>query len=264
MSLLDKVLGHFKQELQLTKEYHESFSEKQDIIAIEPQKKSKPKPAQQKENKKCWPYDNNVDIADLTMDEQRERVSRIEMYMEEYPFLPFTISDSFLYRPNTSWTCINMGGREVVFQALRELNDLVIDFQVNEKVLHELLPYDISIPYSKICFDHSGIPGKPARSFIEYWPFTTGGYRRTEPLIVHFTTIKEAISFLDDDCSGELVYGVDGSVVSAKVNIFKSNKCYSYSFGLAGRTFTIGKITTPSKTGKQIVIYSSSWDFMEC
>lgn len=211
-----------------------------------------------------WPYDNNVDIKKMSRAEQHERELRIQMYMEAYPFLPFQISDSFLYRPNTSWTTINQGGQAVVLSSLKELNDIIIGFRKNKNVIYEYLPYDIKIPYERVCFDHSGKVGQPPRSFIEYRPFTSAAKRCKEPLIVHFTTIKEFMRVLNDECAGEMTYGLDGTVVSAKVGIFKNNRCYSYSFGMVGRTFTISKITTPNEqTSKQAVLYDNLWDFME-
>lgn len=260
------LIEYIKETIRLNREYYESFSEEQntDFSAKEMNSQKPAPPKTEKKESEYWPYDNNINISNLSRAEQHERELKIQMYMEAYPFLPFLISDSFLYRPNTAWTSLNKGEQAVVLDSLKELNDLVVDFKKNDNVIHELLPLDIHIPYERVCFDEPRTVGNTPRSFIEYRPLTNSGNRRKDPLIVHFTTIKDSPRPFEYECAGELVYGLDGSVVSAEANIFKNNKCYSYSFGLVGRTFTIAKITTPGeKPGTKAIIYSSLWDFME-
>lgn len=217
------------------------------------------------ENDALWPFDNNVDTKKLTRAEQRERESKIEICMEAYPFLPFPIIESRLYRTNTSWVSLNMNGQEIVKLALQELDQLVVDYYANKNALLEFLPKGLRIPYQKVAF---GFPSplkadSLPRTFIEYRPLTSNGKPSKTPLMVHFTTIESYKDFLDNECHGELTYGIDGNVCHATAYIFKDNNCYIYEFGVIGRTFTITKITTvSSNTGKKVMIYNSNWDFI--
>lgn len=253
MDIFGKIAGRIKEEIQLTKEYYSGVNREQS------------EPDDSSGKNVLWPYDNKVNVKDLSRAEQHERELKIQTYMEAFPFLPFTVKDSRLYRPNTSWTQLNMTEQKVVALALQELDQMVVDYCRNDNVLLEFLPKGIHVPYNKIVF---GFPSSMTadsmpRTFIEYRPFTSGGKHSKTPLIVHFTTIENYKKVLDDECHGELSYGLDGSVCHATANIFKNDQCYTYEFGVIGRTFAILKITTTAKaTGKKIVIYSSNWEFI--
>ena len=211
-----------------------------------------------------WPFEDK-NVCDMTRIEQHERELRIQMYMEAYPFLPFTIGDSHIRRPNTSTASLNMNGRKVVIDALKELSQMMLDCYENNTVLLDELPCGICIPINKILFDP--IPpfkiGETAPTFVEYRPFTNAGRQSKKPLSVFFTIIINHTEILDNECHGELVYGIDGNVQEAKVYYFKNNQCYLYEFGVVGRTFIVKKIETNfSVNGKKCYIYNYEWDYI--
>lgn len=278
MGVFKGIVDHFKKEIQLTKEYYGISDRNEPEIELKESetlqyaqiKEDKPvKPKHTKptagQDSSVWPYDNNINITSLSREEQREREQRIEVCMEAYPFLPFSIGPSKLYRPNTSWKILNLEEQSVVKLALQEMNKLVAGCYGNENVLEKFLPKGLSIPYEKVSFGfplpmkENSTPG----TFVEYKPLTNAGKQSKTPLVVHYTTIDGHISFYDNECHGDLSYGLDGKVCKATAYIFKNNHCYTYEFGLIGRTFVVTKISTKNKeTGKNILIYNSNWEYI--
>lgn len=252
------VLDGIKNNIQQTKEYYRENLETADpqaAVAIDPS------------DTPSWQFDNDKSVADMSKREQHDRAKAIEEAMLAFPFLPFQIGDSFLYRSNTSATGLNMSDQKVVSVALAELNQLITDFYNNDNVIIQLLPKELQIPIEKVCYGFPSvltINDKLPRSFVEYRPYTRAGKHSTTPLFVHFTTIEDYKEYLNNEAAGRLEYGVDGNVRTASISIFRDNQAYNYKFGLVGRTFTITKIDTISnKTGNRVQIYQSAWDFIE-
>ena len=260
------VANNIKREIDLTREYYTGQPNQASAPISSSSEHKNPISRKAATDKSLWPFSNDVNIWDLTQAERCEREQKIQMYMEAYPFLPFQICDSRLIRPNTSGCIVNMNNKQIIITALQELDHLVVDLYSNENVIRKLLPDGLRIPYNKLCFDYPTqvTTDSMPQTYIEYRPLTNAGKRSYNPLIVHFSTVRQAMDIMDNECGGELTYGVDGNIISAVVRIFKDNRCYTYNFGVVGRTFTITKISTPNyETRKQVVIYESSWDFIE-
>lgn len=86
-----------------------------------------------------WPYDNNINISDLSRAEQHERELFIQNAMEIFSQLPFRIGDSQLYRPNVSIKPLNLDERHIFERELYALSDYDergdIIFRLLDKVL---------------------------------------------------------------------------------------------------------------------------------
>ncbi len=65
-------------------------------------------------NNSLWPFDNNVNVSDLTRQQRKEREQFIQNSMEIFSWLPFQIGDSQLYRPNVSIKPLNWNERGIL------------------------------------------------------------------------------------------------------------------------------------------------------
>ena len=203
-----------------------------------------------------WPYDNNINISDLSRAEQHERELFIQNAMEIFSRLPFQIGDSQLYRPNVSIKPLNLDERHIFERELYALSDYIERFYYNKKAILDHVPGGLYIPVERLVYD-------TIQTHIEYWPVTNAGKYNTQPLRVHYSTVRDASNMNPIESTGELKWGIDGNVCAATVRIFANRTCFSYSFGVIGRTFAITKLETPSSDGKQAVLYSSAWDYMD-
>ncbi len=118
------------------------------------------------------------------------------------------------------------------------------------------VPKGLYIPFDRIVYD-------TIQTHIEYWPFTNAGRYNSQPLRIHYSTVRDPSRPDVLESTGELRWGVDGNVCAATIRIFSNSVCYSYSFGVAGRTFMITKLETPGINGKPAILYSSSWELMD-
>jgi hypothetical protein len=203
-----------------------------------------------------WPFDNNVNVSDLTRQQRKERELFIQNAMEIFSWLPFQIGDSQLHRPNVSIKPLNWNERGILESELYDLNGYINGLYNDQYAVMKHVPKELYIPYDRLVYDS-------VKTRIEYWPFTSAGRYNPQPLRIHFSTIPESSAVYPIESTGELRWGVDGKVCAATVRIFVNSVCYSYSFGVVGRTFMITKLETPGINGKPAILYSSSWELMD-
>lgn len=203
-----------------------------------------------------WPFDNNVNVLDLTRQQRKERELFIQNAMEIFSWLPFRIGDSQLYRPNVSIKPLNWNERGILENELYELNGYIGGLYENEYAVIKNVPKGLCIPFDRLVYD-------TIQTHIEYWPFTSAGRYNPQPLRICFSTVRDCMNECPVESTGELRWGVDGKVCAATVRIFVNSVCYSYSFGVVGRTFMITKLETPGINGKPAILYSSSWELMD-
>lgn len=203
-----------------------------------------------------WPFDNNINIADLTARQRHERELYIQNAMGIFSRLPFRAGDSQLYRPNVSIKPLNLNERQTFELELYTLSDHIERFYQNRKAVLEHLPGGLYIPVDRVVYD-------TIQTHIEYWPFTNAGRYNSLPFRIHYSTVRDASHLNPIESTGELRWGIDGNVCAATVRIFANGICFTYSFGVIGRTFAITKLETPSYDGKQALLYSSAWDYMD-
>lgn len=207
-------------------------------------------------NNSLWPFDNNVNVSDFTRQQRKEREQFIQNSMQIFSWLPFQIGDSQLYRPNVSIKPLNWNERGILENELYELNGYIAGLYENEYAVMKNVPKGLYIPFDRIVYD-------TIQTHIEYWPFTNAGRYNPQPLRIHFSTVQDCTALSPIESTGELRWGVDGNVCAATIRIFSNSVCYSYSFGVAGRTFMITKLETPGINGKPAILYSSSWELMD-
>lgn len=186
----------------------------------------------------------------------------IDELMLGFKALPYQICQSEPYRDGRStWAMLNMNNRQILVSDLEEINSLVDSSRTYKNVTTDL-PY-LQVPVERINFawTHGAVSGPPL-SFMEYWPLTSGGYARMEPLIVHFTTVH-GYGPVEGDASGDLSYAQDGSMSSASVVFWHDGRSFSYSFGMLGRSFVIRQIKFLAGNGKNVVAYKSDYDFAD-
>lgn len=157
--------------------------------------------------------------------------------MLPFKMLPFAFDTEIVFHP---------GSKSPWSMDLSATNRLVADDQVemlNEylrqaPLLCDSIPLGLEIPIAAIRYDSIQNYGY-SKLFCN--PFTKTGKRSKYPVCLFVTTdLSDAINHIN--C--KIYYLCDGSMGKAKAVFWNNHICYSFAFGLVGKTFALTKIET--------------------
>lgn len=195
--------------------------------------------------------------------ESLQRCQAIEEEMRSFKLLQFQICtcSPFIETDDRVWASVNMSNQIVLESFFEEINSYLWDAWKLPCAIGKLIHKNAHIDISRICYDYSAKSrlGERPRSFFEYKPITKTGKKSRIPIVLHFTTIKEYQDYHHNEATGEVSFGADGQISSAKINIFQNNKCCSFSLGTFNRTFGVKRITIPGVDGKAVLLYDYKW-----
>ena len=192
-----------------------------------------------------------------------QRCQAIEEEMRSFRLLQFQICgcSPFIETDERFWASVNMSNKIILEGFFNELNSYLWDAWKLPCAISKLIHKNAHIDISRVCYDYRSKPqlGERPRSFFEYRPITKNGNKSRTPLILHFTTIAEYKEHHHNDATGEISFGTDGEISSARINIFQNDKCCSFFFGTFNRTFGVKRITMPGVDGKAVLLFDYRW-----
>lgn len=188
------------------------------------------------------------------IDKERKMVERVTTEdMLQFTMLPYDLNCpvyKFMREGGHPFAYMNLNraNQMVAKQELNKINRYIL--QAQEYI--PLLTSDFSLQVSKVMFEEYSPDYGYSRLMCS--PYTFTGKISKYPLSLSFMTRLDVRPY---SAHGELVYGKDGNIMKASVNVWKSPRDYSkpgtgwmFTFKTIGQTFVLSQVKTTLSTDK--------------